>query len=106
MQQIFHDGHEITVKSIKKALEDCERVYLTIDMDVLDPAFAPAVQNPEPEGMSTRTLMDIVGNLCDRRVVGLDLVEVAPIYDHGITALVASKILFEILGILEDSRMG
>ena len=41
-------------------------------MDVLDPAFAPAVQNPEPDGLSTRTLLDVLLNLCDERLACLD----------------------------------
>lgn len=104
MKQIRQDGSEPTVRAIKKAIGDCERCYLTIDMDVLDPAFAPAVQNPEPEGMSTRTLLDIVLGLCDSRLIGLDLVEVAPSFDNGRTAILAAKILFEVLCKIEKSR--
>jgi agmatinase len=79
---------------------------LTVDMDVLDPAFAPAVQNPEPEGLGTHTLLDIVCGLCDRRVVGFDVVEVAPVYDQGISAVAAAKVIFQISCQLERSRRG
>jgi len=71
---------------------------------VLDPAYAPAVQNPEPEGLSTTQLLDLVLGICDNRVLGFDLVEVDPIYDQGISALVAAKVLFEMLCQLEASR--
>jgi arginase family enzyme len=75
-------------------------------MDVLDPAFAPAVQNPEPEGLDTSTLLDIVCGLCDRRVVGFDVVEVAPVYDQGISAIAAAKVIFQMLCQLERARKG
>jgi agmatinase len=102
--QIRKDGVKNTVETIKDALEGCEKVYVTIDMDVLDPAFAPAVPNPEPEGLDTSTLLDLLGAVCDRRVVGFDLVEVAPHYDQGVTATVAAKTIFEVLCYLEKAQ--
>lgn len=104
MNQIRQNGVESTVRAIKKAIEDCERTYLTIDMDVLDPAFAPAVQNPEPDGMSTQSLLDIMLSLCDDRLIGFDLVELTPPYDNGTTAVLATKIIFEVLCQIEKSR--
>ena len=104
MKQIQDDGVESTIEAIKKTLKGCERTYLTIDMDVLDPAFASAVQNPEPDGMSTQTLLDLVSCLCDDRLVGLDLVEVTPPYDNGTTAIQAAKIIFEALCQIERAR--
>ena len=71
---------------------------------MLDPAFAPAVQNPEPGGIDTNTLLDIVCELCDKRVVGFDVLEVAPVYDHGVSAIVAAKVMFEMLCQLEKAR--
>lgn len=103
-KQIRKIGLKASIKAIKKAVENCKRTYLTIDMDVLDPAFAPAVQNPEPDGLSIRALLDILCNLCDSRCVGLDLVEVTPPYDDGVTAVQAAKILFEALCQIEESR--
>ena len=72
-------------------------------MDVLDPAYAPGVQNPEPEGIETHTLLDIICELCSNRILGLDVVEVTPIYDNGLTSIVASKIILEILSALEKN---
>lgn len=95
---------EEIVKRVRKLLEGCDRVYLTIDMDVLDPAYAPAVQNPEPNGLDIRTLLELLYKLCDNHVVAFDLVEVTPHYDTGVTALQASKILFESLCQIEKSR--
>ena len=64
-----------------------DNLYLTVDMDVLDPAFAPAVQNPEPEGITTTALLDLVCSICDKRVLGFDVLEIAPVYDQGVSAL-------------------
>ena len=105
-QQIREEGSAQIIKKIKQELIPYENVYLTVDMDVLDPAFAPAVQNPEPEGLDTPTLIDIVCSLCDRKVVGFDVLEVAPVYDHGITAITAAKVIFQMLCHLEKARKG
>lgn len=102
--EIIREGSEQIIKKLKKKLAPYENVYLTVDMDVLDPAFAPAVQNPEPEGISTTALLDIVCALCDKRVVGFDVLEVVPTYDQGVSAVVAAKVMFEMLCQLEKSR--
>jgi agmatinase len=97
VQQIRRNGYLRTVKEIKETLSDSEKVYLTIDMDVLDPAFVPAVQNPEPDGLSIQIFLDILGELCDHRIIAFDIVEVAPHYDQGVSAFCAAKALFEVL---------
>ncbi len=104
IQQIRRDGIEKTIKKIDMLLADCERIYVTIDMDVLDPAFAPAVQNPEPDGMEMNLFLDLLGKVCDRQIVALDLVEVAPHYDQGITAIQAARIIFEALCYVERAH--
>ena len=102
--QIIKEGAEQIIKKLKEKLAPYENVYLTVDMDVLDPAFAPAVQNPEPEGISTTALLDIACALCDKRVVGFDVLEIAPTYDQGVSAIVAAKVMFETLCQLEKTR--
>jgi agmatinase len=102
--QIRKDGAKETAETIKGALEGYEKIYVTIDMDVLDPSFVPAVPNPEPEGLNTATLLDLLEFVCDRRMVGFDVVEVAPQYDQGVTAIQATKVLFEVLGFLERAQ--
>ena len=102
-QQILKEGSDQIARKLKQKLASYEDVYLTVDMDVLDPAFAPAVQNPEPEGISTTTLLDIVCALCDKRVVGFDVLEIAPMFDQGVSAIVAAKVIFEMLCQLEKS---
>ncbi len=96
-QKILHEGIEGALRDIKDFLYDRDRLYITVDMDVLDPSFAPAVQNPEPEGISLTMLLDILLEICDDRLAIFDLVEVTPHYDNGITAAAAAKIIFETL---------
>jgi agmatinase len=103
--QILKEGTQKTLTDLKAKLEPFENVYVTVDMDVLDPAFAPAVQNPEPAGIDTNTLLDLICGLCDKRVVGFDVVEIAPMYDQGISAAAAAKVIFEMLAQLEKSAL-
>jgi len=103
-QRIMEIGVNETVKEINDILADCKFVYLTVDMDVLDPAFAPAVQNPEPDGLSTHMLLNLLSKICDRRVIAFDVVEVTPLYDTGATAIQAAKIIFEILSHIHRDR--
>jgi agmatinase len=105
-QQIRKEGSAQIAKALREKLAPYDKVYVSVDMDVLDPAYAPAVQNPEPEGIETHTLLDIVCSLCDKRVVGFDVLEVAPIYDQGVSAIQAAKVVFEVLCALEKSRKG
>jgi len=103
-QQIRNEGSEQIAKQLKRKLAGCKNIYLSIDMDFLDPAYAPAVQNPEPEGLEPYTLLDILCSICDKRVIGFDVVEVAPHYDHGVSAIQAAKIIFEVLCYLEKAK--
>lgn len=102
--QIRKEGALQIIEQLKRNLEKCGKIYLSVDMDVLDPAYAPGVQNPEPEGLEPYTLLEILNGLCDKRVIGFDVVEVAPPYDQGVSAIQAAKLMFEILCCLEKSR--
>jgi len=103
-QEIIKQGSSLIGEQIKEKLLPYDRLYITVDMDVLDPAFAPAVQNPEPDGITTTQLIDLACAICDKRVLGIDLVELVPIYDHGISAIVAAKCIFEMLCQLEKTK--
>ncbi|MEM3765442.1 MAG: agmatinase [Candidatus Bathyarchaeia archaeon] len=105
-QQIKRDGAEQTLKFLKRKLSGVKSVYVSVDVDVLDPAYAPAVQNPEPDGLESHTLLDILCGVCDKRIIGLDVVEVAPNYDSGVSAIQAAKVIFEVLCNIEKARMG
>src|SRR5215472_300256 len=75
-------------------------VYLSVDIDVLDPAHAPGTGTPEPGGLTTRELQLILRGLTGLRLAGADVVEVAPAYDHAeLTALAAANVAYEFLGL-------
>ncbi len=80
-------------------------VYVTIDMDVVDPASAPAVGNPSPEGIGVSKLLDLLQACMGAKVGGLDLTEVSPLYDSGLTATQAAYILLESIYFLEKSGL-
>ncbi|MEM2743377.1 MAG: agmatinase [Candidatus Methanomethylicaceae archaeon] len=84
------------INEIKDFLNNFEKAYISIDMDVLDPSYAPGVGNPEPEGISTSILLDILNKISNKKIIGFDLVEVSPPYDNGITSITASKIIYEL----------
>jgi len=102
--QLRREEPEKTIQNLKEKLAPYDSVYLSVDMDVLDPAFAPAVQNPEAGGIDTNMLIDVLCALCDKRVIGFDVLEIAPVYDQGISAVVAARIMFEVLCQLEKKR--
>jgi agmatinase len=78
-------------------------VYVSLDMDVVDPAFAPGVGTPEPAGVTPRELLDTLGLLRQLRVIAWDVVEVNPAVDPaGITALLAARVVRDaLLGLVE-----
>ncbi len=73
-----------------------DQVYISLDLDVLDPAFAPGVSNPEPAGLSSRQLLEFLYALKENFIVGFDIVELSPPYDNGAASVVAAKLLAEI----------
>ncbi len=76
-------------------------VYLSVDIDVLDPSAAPGTGTPEAGGPSSRAILRLLRLLRDLRLVGADLVEVAPSYDHAeITAIAASHIVYTMVGLM------
>jgi agmatinase len=103
-KQIREDRSGQVAKELKEKLAEYRNVYLSVDMDILDPAYLPAAQNPEPDGLEMHVLLDILDSICDKRVIGFDVLEVAPNYDQGVSAIQAAKVIFEILCRLEKSR--
>jgi agmatinase len=92
------------VERIRERVED-RPVYLSIDVDVLDPAFAPGTGTPEIGGFSTRELATVLRGFRGLDIVGMDVVEVAPTYDHAeITAIAASNLVYEVLGLMALGR--
>jgi agmatinase len=85
---------------ITEALDEVDNIYVSLDVDILDPAFAPGVGNPEGGGITSRNLIEVVYNLKELNIKALDIVEANPDYDYsGITFSNISKFLREFLGI-------
>jgi len=98
--------HEVMEKGIPVVLKEIHErmtgpVYVTVDIDAADPAFAPGTGTPEVGGLTSYQLLQLIRGLRGLNLVGFDLVEVSPPYDHGdITAVLASNIVFEYLSLL------
>src|SRR3982750_4721211 len=85
---------------------DCDGVFLSVDIDVVDPGMAPGTGTPEPGGLTARELLDAVRRVChELPVVGVDVVEVSPPYDTAeVTALLANRVVLEALSALARCR--
>ncbi len=77
-------------------------IYVSIDMDSIDPSFAPGVGTPEPFGLDPMMIRDVIRHLAGR-IVGLDIVEVNPEFDNGNTAALAAKLVRDFIGAKEKS---
>lgn len=92
-------GVDDTVARIRERVGDLP-VYVSVDIDVLDPAHAPGTGTPEPGGLTTRELQGILRGLDGLDIAGADIVEVSPPYDHSeLTALAAANVAYEFLGL-------
>jgi agmatinase len=77
-----------------------EKIYVSLDLDVLDPAFAPGVSCPEPGGLTSRELLNLLACLKGARIVGFDVVELSPPYDYsGTTSVLAAKTVVTLSGL-------
>jgi agmatinase len=93
-------GSRGVVERIRDRVGD-RPVYVSVDIDVLDPAFAPGTGTPEAGGLSSRELLAILRGFADLDLVGADVVEVAPAYDHAeITGIAAAHVVYELLSAL------
>ena len=92
-------GHGEWQSGLKEELKGIDKVYVSVDLDVLDPAYAPGVGNPEAGGITSRELLRSLYLLKGKEIVGFDVVELSPPYDTGATACMACKV-FSILAIL------
>jgi agmatinase len=98
--EIERIGIDGAVARIRERVGDAP-LYLSIDIDVLDPAHAPGTGTPEAGGLTSRELIGILRGLAGLPLVGADLVEVAPAYDHAeITCVAASHVCFELLALM------
>ena len=100
MTEIVERGlTECLTEAFAIATDDCDGVFLSVDIDVCDPAHAPGTGTPEPGGLSGRQLLDAVRRIAyELPVVGVDVVEVSPPYDHAdITSFLANRVVLEAL---------
>ncbi|GAA3979140.1 agmatinase [Streptomyces sp. NBC_01352] len=89
-----------TIQAITERVDDLP-VYLSVDIDVLDPAFAPGTGTPEAGGLTSRELLRVLRGLTGLHLVGGDVVEVAPAYDHAeVTSLAAATVLFDMVSLM------
>ena len=82
---------------LKDAVSSFDELYVSIDLDVVDPAFAPGVGNPEAVGITSRELYDMIISLEDKKIIGTDVVELNPSFDNGSTASLAAKMISTII---------
>jgi agmatinase len=107
MTEIGHRGLDACLTEASQiATDECDGVFLSVDIDVCDPGHAPGTGTPEPGGLTARQLLDAVRRLClELPVVGIDVVEVSPPYDHAdITAALANRVVLEALSAIARRR--
>jgi agmatinase len=107
MTEIGRRGlQECLTEAFVIAMDQCDGVFLSVDIDVCDPGHAPGTGTPEPGGLSARELLDSVRRIClELPVVGVDVVEVSPPYDHAeITAALANRVVLEALSAIARRR--
>jgi agmatinase len=92
------------IERVKARVEE-RPVYVSVDIDVLDPAFAPGTGTPEAGGLTSRELLAILRSFAGMNLVGADLVEVAPAYDHAeITGIAASHVAYDLVSAMAAQK--
>ena len=109
MTEIHHRGLTAVLdESFATLINECDGVFLSVDIDVVDPGMAPGTGTPEPGGMTSRELLEAVRRIClELPIVGIDIVEVAPAFDSAdITAILANRVVLEALSAIAKRRNG
>ena len=109
MTEIHHRGMTAVLdESFARLTDGCDGVFLSVDIDVVDPGMAPGTGTPEPGGMTSRELLEAVRRIClELPIVGIDIVEVAPAYDSSdITAILANRVVLEALSAIAKRKKG
>lgn len=101
-EDVFARGIENVINEIRDSIKG--PVYLSIDMDAIDPAYAPALGTPEPYGLTPRDVRTVISCLAPK-IVGFDLVEIAPAYDSGGTALLGARIVRDFIAASAKTRL-
>ncbi|GHD10461.1 agmatinase [Zhihengliuella salsuginis] len=101
---IFRRGVDDVVATLRERVGD-RPLYISVDIDVLDPAHAPGTGTPEAGGMTSREMLEILRGLRGLDIVGADVVEVAPAYDHAeLTGVAASHVCYDLITLMSDLR--
>lgn len=101
---IFRIGVAETVARLRERIGS-RPLYISVDIDVLDPAHAPGTGTPEAGGMTSRELLEIIRGLRGMNIVGADVVEVSPPYDHAeLTGIAASHVAYDLVTLMADLR--
>ena len=109
MTEIHHRGlTQVLDESFATLTDGCDGVFLSVDIDVVDPGMAPGTGTPEPGGMTSRELLEAVRRICfELPIVGIDVVEVCPAYDTAdITAILANRVVLEALSAMTLKKKG
>jgi agmatinase len=108
MQDVYDRGIEPVIDDVIGDLAELAHVFLSVDIDVCDPAYAPGTGTPEPGGLHARELLKAVRRIAtELPLAGMEVVEVAPAYDHAeITALLAHRVVLEALTGISLRRLG
>jgi agmatinase len=109
MHEVVRRGlDEVLTEAFAIAIDDCDGVFVSVDLDVVDPGMAPGTGTPEPGGLTGRQLLDAVRRIAiELPVVGIDVVEVAPAYDSAeITSFLANRVVLEMLSGIAYRRKG
>jgi agmatinase len=102
-EAIHRDGIDAALRHLERVRG--HKVYVSFDIDSVDPAFAPGTGTPEVGGLSSAQALALVRGLAGLDIVGFDVVEVSPPYDQsGITAMLAANVLFELLSVIALRR--
>jgi agmatinase len=104
-QELRKEGRRAAAGKILRWMDNFKNIYISIDIDVLDPAFAPGTGTPEPDGLTTWELLDLLYEAVDERTIAFDLVEINPMVDiPGITSALGAKIVFEVASYIYSRR--
>lgn len=104
IDQVFEMGIPAVIQETLAAIGE-RPVYVSLDIDSVDPAFAPGTGTPEVGGLSSYQILQLVRGMRGMSLIGFDLVEVSPAYDHGeITSILAANLVFEFLSLLALKR--
>jgi agmatinase len=97
---LYFTPNQIRKSDVKEKLRKFVKnsnVYISLDIDVFDPAFAPAVDHPEPNGINFQKFLELVDEVCKGKIVGMDIVEIQPIPNNRITEFLAVESIFQVL---------